>query len=147
MPSNKELQAQVTALRKENDELKKLVSSGDAAPLQQENERLGAQLKKLSDEATAKQAEWDAAEARWKEQFDRLDAGEVLVAPMGYAAELVVMRRPARLGDRQLEPDDALGVVHLAEGVSLNYLVDAIRNDLAKGEPITEPEAGDDEAE
>lgn len=176
MPSNKELQAQVTALRGEVDKLRKEADSlhaengdlknllkGDEAAgalhtevqqLKEELEATRGTLSRVHGESLAMQASFDETEAKWQARFAELDALEaepVSSGPHLLAGEAVVLRRPARVGDRQCEPGERLGVVMLAEGVSLNYLVDALRNDLAKGEPFSvdedELDDNDNEAE
>ena len=153
MASNRELQTQVTALRQENDDLKKQLQEGGSAEashtevqqLKEELEATRGLLVRADETSQAMQAEWERIEAEWKEQFERLDAiepGPVSSAPHLFAGEAVVLRRPARVGDRQCEPGERLGVVILDSGVSLNFLVDAIRNDLAKGEAFSVDEEG-----
>ncbi len=143
MATNKELQEQVTALRKENADLRKQLSEGgDAGPphtdVQQLTEELAAAralLQQAEEDAEAQQRVFDAAAESWRQKYAGFDAGET---PPGHAAEAVVLRRAARVGDRQCEPGERLAVVHLADGVSLNYLVDAVRHDLARGEPANQ---------
>lgn len=140
MATNKELQQQVTALREENAALRKQLSEGgDAGPphtdVQQLTEELAAAralLQQAEEEAARQQQLFDAAAESWRQRYAGLEAGET---PPGHAAEVVVLRRAARVGDRHCEPGERLAVVHLANGVSLNYLVDAVRHDLARGEP------------
>jgi hypothetical protein len=45
----------------------------------------------------------------------------------------VVLRQPAMVAGTGREAGETLGVVTLAPGVTLNYLVDAVRNGVAKG--------------
>ena len=44
----------------------------------------------------------------------------------------IVLRRAVPVGGTPREPGYSLGFVQLEEGVTLNYLVDAVRNDLAR---------------
>lgn len=46
----------------------------------------------------------------------------------------VVLRRPATIGNQKCAAGTPIGQVKLAPGVSLNYLVDAVRCDLATEE-------------
>jgi hypothetical protein len=50
----------------------------------------------------------------------------------------VVLRRDAQVGDQQCATGRRLARVTLEPGVSLNYLVDAVRNGLAGDQPAVE---------
>jgi len=53
------------------------------------------------------------------------------VEPTESAGVRVIARRDLKIGDRAIRRGALLGVVHLEDNVSLNYLVDAVRCDLA----------------
>lgn len=69
---------------------------------------------------------------------------------------VIKAKKAIKCGERMLAPGDPIGAVRLADGVTLNYLVDALRfgsateeldEDLAMGRPVDSSEAdpGNDE--
>ena len=47
----------------------------------------------------------------------------------------IVCRKPIKIGGRQIQIGEKLGEVSLADGVSLNVLVDAVRHEFAHERP------------
>jgi len=58
-------------------------------------------------------------------------APEATAKPRRREVVTVVLRKPRTIGDAELELGQVIGEVELEPGVSLNYLVDAVRNGLA----------------
>jgi len=83
---------------------------------------------------TQVQAALDAVLADLQETQTKLKEAEERLAKMqGTDGEgtMIVLRVPGKVGDRMCSEGEILGVVSLMPGVSLNYLVDAVRNGVA----------------
>ena len=91
-------------------------------------------------------AEFDEAKSKLRTEVDAL--GERITGAIGQLKEKdqsaeteidlvsgdwvqVVLRRPATLAGRQREAGHVIGSVSLAEGVTIDYLVDAVRSRIA----------------
>jgi len=103
---------------------------GDAAA-DEKQAAINAAVQKATDSILA-----DLQATQQQLQESKADAAELRkqVAALAKSADgvLFALKRPAQVGDKQRQPGFALGTIKTTPGVDVNYLVDAIRDGLAR---------------
>lgn len=145
-----ELEKELGRLQAELSKTKRLLEGDDVAGrLATEVEQLTDELAALRDAYNELRDKYKAQQADGPPQGDPPAAAEYVPpeAPSDcVAADMVCLRRPSKLGKHLAPRGTVLATVyyHHVE-CDLNYLVAAVRNDNAKGEPLELDDAGEDD--